>query len=289
MAHRLLDAGHAVTVWNRDPARAEALVAAGARQARTPREAATGAAVVLSMVRDDAASRTVWFGHDAAAADGAMPASTVHRDGALAGLGADAIALESSTVTPAWIAMLGAAVTARGATLLDAPVVGSRPQAEAGQLVHLVGGDATAFARAHPLLAVLGGAAHHVGALGAGATTKLVVNALFAVQVAAVAELLRLGATHGLDRARTVEVLGALAVTSPAAKGAMALMQAGADAPQFPIELVVKDLAYAVALGEGVPVQPAMTAAAHAVFAAAAAQGLGDRNITAVRLLSSSA
>ncbi|MCU0627608.1 MAG: NAD-binding protein, partial [Gemmatimonadaceae bacterium] len=242
------------------------------------REAATGAAVVLSMVRDDAASRTVWFGHDAAAADGAMPASTVHRDGALAGLGADAIALESSTVTPAWIATLGAAVTARGATLLDAPVVGSRPQAEAGQLVHLVG-DATAFARAQPLLAVLGGAAHHVGALGAGATTKLVVNALFAVQVAAVAELLRLGATHGLDRARTVEVL----------KGAMALMQAGADAPQFPIELVVKDLAYAVALGEGVPVQPAMTAAAHAVFAAAAAQGLGDRNITAVRLLSSSA
>ena len=276
MARRLLDAGHAVTVWNRDPARADALVAAGARRAHTAREAATGAAVVLSMVRDDEASRDTWLGADGGAAG----------DGALAGLAADAVAIESSTVTPAWIATLARHVTARGATLLDAPVVGSRPQAEAGQLVHLVGGDAPVLARVAPVLAALGGAVHHVGASGSGATMKLVVNALFATQVAAVAELLALGAAGGVPRARAVEILGALAVTSPAAKGAMTLMEAGVDAPQFPIALVEKDLAYALALAapDAAMASAPLTAATHAVFAAAAAAGLGERNITAVRL-----
>ena len=98
MAARLLESGYAVTVWNRNPARAEALVARGAHMGRTPREAAQGAAVVIAMVADDQASRTVWLAED----------------GALHGASAGTVLVESSTVSPGWIHELATAADARG-------------------------------------------------------------------------------------------------------------------------------------------------------------------------------
>src|ERR1700761_3541667 len=126
MAANLLKAGHQVTVWNRTPDVAAALVAAGAKQVLTPREAAMGADFVIAMVRDDEASRTIWLAPET---------------GALAGLAKDAIAIESSTLSPSWVRELGGVVAKKGVAFLEAPVAGSRPQAEAGQLVYLVGGN----------------------------------------------------------------------------------------------------------------------------------------------------
>jgi 3-hydroxyisobutyrate dehydrogenase len=177
MAARLLGAGHQVSVYNRSAGPAHDLVAAGAVAGKTPRAAAEGAEIVIAMVRDNEASRAIWCDE---------------QDGALRGFGAGAIAIESSTLTPGWVRELGAEVQQAGARFLDAPVVGSRPQADAGQLIHLVGGDADIFDRAKGVLSALGGAAHHVGPVGAGARLKLAVNALFGVQVAALAELLAL-------------------------------------------------------------------------------------------------
>ena len=133
-----------------------------------------GADTVLVFVTDDLASRAVWLGER----------------GVLEGLGDHALALEQSTVTPGWAEELATKVGP--ARFLDAPVVGSRPHAEAGALVHLVGGSVEAFDRARPIFAATGAAAHHLGASPAGAHAKLVVNALFASQVALVAELLAL-------------------------------------------------------------------------------------------------
>jgi len=134
MAARLVAAGHAVAVWNRSLAAAAPLVAAGARLTATPAEAASGATVVFSMVTDDVAARRVWLGGD----------------GAAAALRPGAVAIECSTVTPGWVRELAGGVAARGAHLLDAPVAGSRPQAEAGQLVFMVGGEAAALEAARP-------------------------------------------------------------------------------------------------------------------------------------------
>lgn len=264
MAKRLCEAGFTVRVWNRSAARTRPLQDAGASVAETPKEAAATADVVLSMVRDDAASEAVWLHPESGAALGM-------KDGA--------VAVECSTLSLEGLRRVGDALSERGIAWVDAPVVGSRPQAEAGGLVFLVGGAPAGVARLQPLFDTLGSAVHHVGAAGRGMAMKLAVNALFGVQVAAVAELLGSLARAGIERAAGMEVLGALAVTSPAAKGVGGLMVARDYAPRFPVELVHKDLGYAVQAAEGAA---PMTAAAQGVFQAGVARGLGEQNLVAV-------
>lgn len=190
-----------------------------------------------------------------------------------------------STLTPYFCKDLAGVVAARGASFLDAPVVGSRPQADAGQLVHLVGGSRESLAAVADLLACWSSAAHYVGASGSGAALKLLVNALFASQVTAVGELLGVARRADLDLGRVVEILGTLSVTSPAAKGALGLIQARRCEPMFPISLVEKDLRYALTQGERSGSLTSATRGAQELFARALAAGLGDENITAVAKL----
>jgi 3-hydroxyisobutyrate dehydrogenase len=267
MATRLLQAGHAVTVWNRPPGRAAALVEAGAKVAATPRAAAAQAQLVVSMVRDDEASRAVWL------AEGS---------GALAGMAPDSLALESSTLSLPWVRALAQRAAQQRVGFLDAPVAGSRPQAEAGQLSYFVGGDPALLERARPVLLAMGAAVHHAGPTGAGAAVKLAVNALLAVQVTALAELLAMLRSCGLEPARAVELLAATPVCGPAAKVAAGSMVASAFAPAFPVELVEKDLGYLLEAAQaGAP----LAQAARAVFAAARAKGLGGQHLTVVSQL----
>lgn len=265
IAQRLLAAGHELTVWNRTQAATSVLREQGAHVADSPRAAAARAQVVISVVSDDLASRSVWLD----------PAQ-----GALEGLRPEAVATETSTLSPAWCMELAGRVAARGASFLDAPVVGSRPQADAGQLVYLVGGAPDTLAQVAEILQCAG-ALHHVGPHGAGAALKLVVNALFSIQVAALGELLGLARRAQLDVVRAIEVLGTLAVTSPAAKGALASMQARRFEPMFPVALVEKDLRYALELASTGGADTPLTALVHGVFARAALQGCAGENITA--------
>src|SRR5262249_48988081 len=158
-------------------------VAVGAKAAATPRDAAQGNEFVMSMVRDDEASRHVWLDAEV---------------GALAGMQGDAIAIESSTLTPAWVLALAAAMRKRGMTLLDAMVSGSTPQAERGQLVFLVGGDVEPLRRAEPLLMNLGSSVQHAGPVGSGALAKLATNTLMGVQLSTLAELIGMLRRHGV-------------------------------------------------------------------------------------------
>ncbi len=264
MAARLVAAGHDVVVWNRTAAAAEPLLDAGARAAATPRAAAAGRDVVLSMVRDDAGARTVWLDP---------------KIGALAGMSASALAVESSTVTPAWARELARRGRDHGVAVLDAPVVGSRPQAAAGALIFLVGGEVEHLARAEPMFLAMGAAVHHIGPAGAGAQSKLAVNALFAIQVAAVAELFGAAARAGLPAQAIADAVGSTPVASAAVVAAAQAMLAGAHVPSFPVELVVKDLGYVAD-----PATP-ITTAAFTVFERAVAAGHGAANITAVARL----
>ena len=267
MARQLLKAGHQVSVFNRSAAATQALVAQGARRAGTPREAAEGAEVVIGMLTDDDASRAVWLEGPDAARHGLSSAS---------------LCIECSTLTPGWTRELSGKIQATGAAFLEAPVVGSRPQAEAGQLVFLVGGEAPDFARAEPLLRQLGAAVHHVGALGQGATLKLMVNALLGIQVAAMGELLGLLRRSGIDAPQAADILGTLPVLSPALKGATTLMLAGNFAPQFPVNLVAKDFRYALEAAQQVGAELPTTQAVREVYERAAQQGHGAENIGAV-------
>lgn len=264
MAARLIAAGHEVTVWNRTML---SETVAGASVAGTPRAAAMGAEVVISMVRDDAASRDVWL--DA-------------KSGALAGMSSGAIGIEASTVTPEHARSLHAAAAAKGVAFLDSPLAGSRPQAEAGQLVFMAGGAADDLARVEPVLLAMGGALHHAGAAGAGATVKLMLNSLFGAQLAIMGELIGLARKAGIDPVRAVEIIGATPVASPAVKVAAGAMLNRAFAPAFPIDLVEKDFALTLSAAAAVQAPTPVVAAVREVFAAAKTEGLGHLNITGI-------
>jgi 3-hydroxyisobutyrate dehydrogenase len=267
MASSLLRGGHSVTVWNRTPERADPLLAAGATRGDTPRQAVAGAEFAISMVRDDDAAREVWLAPDT---------------GALAGLGRNGVVVESSTVTPDWARELAESARTSGLAFLDAPVAGLRPQAEAGQLIFLVGGKAEVVARAQPVLQAMGGAIHHAGPAGSGATIKLAVNALLRVQIAAMAELIGWLGRSGLDPARAVEIITATPVASPAAKAAALGMFSGNFAPLFPVELVSKDLGYVAAMAAAVDAEIPIAAAATKVFEDAGRRGHDAEHATAV-------
>jgi 3-hydroxyisobutyrate dehydrogenase len=266
IAANLIDAGHELAVWNRTREKTALIAAKGATVAASPREAAVRADFVIAIVRDDRASEFVWLDAEA---------------GALHGMKAGAVAIESSTLSVAWAAELASRFSRANAAFVDAPVVGSRPQAEARQLIFLAGGDEALVKRCAPLLLATGVAVHHAGATGAGAAAKLAVNALFGVQVAALAEMLALARKAGLSAERTIDIIAATPVCSPAARAAATAMLAGEFAPLFPTELVEKDFGYAVVAAGGCESSPVLEAA-RSVFARAIERGFGADNLTGI-------
>lgn len=269
MAAHLLDTDHALTVWNRSDGPAEPFRQRGARVAGSPREAAEGADLVVAVVTDDDASRDVWTG----------------ADGALSGLSNGAVAVEASTLTPGWVREWAERVREAGGRPLDAPVSGSRPQAEGATLVVLVGGDAADVETARPAFEAYGRAIQHVGEVGTGALVKLAVNALMGVGVAAAAELLAMLRAQGVDAATAAEVIGSTPAAAPVVTTAMKLMAAGQHDPLFPVELLDKDLRYALRVAEDAGTEAPLVSAAQTQTARADAAGLGGQNMTAVARL----
>lgn len=272
MAINLVNAGHHLSVWNRNKDRAKPLTDLGAQYARSPREAAIDADFVISMLTDNEASKTVWCDS---------------HEGALAGMKPGSIAIECSTLTVEWVKELNEHCTQKNIGFLDAPVAGSRPQAEAAQLIFFVGGNKPTFNQALPVLQIMGNAIHPAGAASAGTSIKLAVNALFGIQVATMAELIRLFKTTGVDVNHATEILMSTPVCSPAAKLAANAMLIENFAPMFPISLVKKDFTYALAaVSKKTTAQEApMIHAGQNVFKEAINKGYGDNNITGVAQL----
>ncbi len=270
IGQNLLSANHEVVVYNRTAAKAMPLLNQGAVYAPTPREAAEQADIVMSMVTNNDASQTVWLDPET---------------GAAMGLGKGAIAIESSTLTVDWTRELAAEIESRGAAFLDAPVVGSRPQADAGRLIYLVGGNAETLAQAQAILLSAGATIHHVGSIGQGMAMKLAVNALFGIQVAALAEITAMLANNGITSTKALECLGDLPVISPAAKGAGSLILANNHAPMFPIDLVEKDFRYFIQTAQAVDAATPASTAIHDIYQQAIAKGYGNDNITGVAQL----
>ncbi len=266
MANRLLGAGFSLTVYNRHAEKTKPLAAAGAKAAATPREAAKGAGVILSMLADDHAARAVWLGED----------------GALAGAKKGAVLIECSTITPEWVKELGEAAEKKGCKLLDAPVTGTKPHAAAGELTFLVGGDAAAIEKARPALAVMSKAIVHVGPSGSGALIKLLNNFLCAVQAAAFAEALVVIENAGLDRAKALDLLTNGTPGSPLVKAMAARMTARDYTPQFSMKLMAKDLVYAGQTGWKHGVDLATAARALEIFQKAIAEGHGEEDFSSV-------
>ena len=254
MGMNLLKAGHSLTVWNRTPARAEGLVAAGAVLAKTPREAAVSSDVLITMVSDPPALESVLWGQEG------------KNDGALGGLKAGSIYIDSSTVSPTLVKKISVACKERGVRFLDAPVTGGDWGAREGNLVFMIGGDAETLKEVEPVLGVMGKKWFHLGPNGAGQTIKLAMNALLALQVGAMAEAIALVTKAGLSGEQLVEVMQASMARSGLLDVKSSLMLRGDFKPSFPLRLMHKDLGLALDLANQLGVALPTTAAAREMY-----------------------
>ena len=266
MANNLLKAGFSLTVYNRSRAKALALEQAGATVASSPAEAAKDADVVLSMLADDVASRAVWLGSE----------------GALGAMQPGSIAVESGTVSPEWVAELHEQATARGIRLLDAPVTGSRPQAEAGQLVFLAGGEVSTVEQARPVLSAMSKEVLHLGPVGSGVQLKLINNFLCGVQVASFAEALTWIERTGLNRETALTFLQGAAPGSGIVKAMSDRMTKRTYEVNFLLRLMHKDLRYAHAAAAGFHVPLATAETASELFEQAENEGHAEQDMSAV-------
>jgi 3-hydroxyisobutyrate dehydrogenase len=263
MAGRLIHGGFRVAVFNRNAGRAAPLVDRGARLAASPREVAQGADVVFAMVADDQASREVWLGEN----------------GALAGMREGAVAVECSTLSPAWIVELAAATPQ---PVLDAPVTGGPAQAAAGELRFLVGGEAAILERVRPALQAMSREIVHLGPTGCGARMKLVNNFLCGVHAASLAEAVAFIERGGLDREKALGILTNGTPASPMVKALSGRMVARDYGVYFALSLMGKDLRYASAEAQSYGLKLRTGEAAGMLFQDACDQGWGDRDLAAV-------
>jgi 3-hydroxyisobutyrate dehydrogenase/2-hydroxy-3-oxopropionate reductase len=260
MAGRLLDAGHDLAVWNRTPARADALVARGAAAAATPAEAVADAEIVVTMVADPQALREVV-------------------DGIAGSIEPDAVFVEMSTVGPT--AIRSVAERLRPVRVLDAPVLGSVPQAEAGSLTILVGGDRDPLARCTDVLEAMGRIVH-VGPAGAGATVKLANNAAGMSALVALGEVLSFTDRAGLDPEAVLDAIGMGPLASFVERWRPVVTGSTGGRVDFRLVLARKDLALAADEAQELGVRLRMVREAIAACDEAIAAGLGDEDNTAV-------
>jgi 3-hydroxyisobutyrate dehydrogenase-like beta-hydroxyacid dehydrogenase len=226
MAGRLLDAGLTVYGTNRTRSKAQELIDGGLQWRVTPRGVADAADVTISMVTDDSALNAITSG----------------QNGVLAGLTNQKVYVDMSTVSPHVSTALAARVRETGAEMVDAPVSGSIPQAQAGTLAIMAGGTTQAFARVEPLLRVLGQTVTHVGANGQGLMLKLAINISLAAQTLAFSEGLLLAERGGIDPDLAAEVMSNSSIGSPMLKARVPLILDLPPHAWFDVAMMHKDI-----------------------------------------------
>lgn len=222
MAQRLLSVGHSVSVWNRDASRVAPLADGGATIGLTPANTSSGTEVVIIMVADDAALRDV--------SEGAH--------GLFAGARQGSVILQMSTVSPDALRRLAENIPS-GVEILDAPVLGSVAEAEAGSLQIFVGGSEALLVRVRPVLAALGDPVL-LGDFGSGTAAKLVANSTLLGCLALLGESISLALGLGLSSETAFQVLSRTPLSAQASRRRSAL-EAGEFPPRFSLRLARKD------------------------------------------------
>jgi len=261
MSHRFLASGFRTTVWNRSPDAARSAAAAGAEVAAAPAEAAAQADLVVTMLASPEALFEVIFGPDGIAA--AAPRALA----------------QTGTVACQHMAALAARLPDDW-DLLDAPVLGSVPQAAAGNLRLLIGADDPVFARWSPVLAHLGEPVH-VGPVPSGSALKHVLLAANAPMVALLAEALALGERLGLDRTLLLDELE-LSRIGALVRRKRAMVEAGRYPADARLGLFAKDMRLVRQAGRDAGTPMTMVAASLGLAEEAVTAGLANLDYSAL-------
>jgi 3-hydroxyisobutyrate dehydrogenase-like beta-hydroxyacid dehydrogenase len=272
MAERVARADGVLTVWNRNPGRADMLAErlateAAVTVAASPRQAVSGATVIVSMLSDENALDAVLSG----------------ADGALAGVGPGAVWVEMSTIGPDAVATVAERLRAVGATLVDAPVSGSVDLARSGGLTVMAGGAGSDVERVRPTLDLMAATVLSCGPQGAGAALKLGVNLVVHALNAALSEALVLVERVGVPRATAFDLFTSSAVAAPFVSYKRAAFEDPESAPvAFSLDLVQKDLRLISALEHRLGCSAVVADALAGVVHDACSAGLGARDMSAL-------
>lgn len=239
LAASLLRGGFAVTVHDRDPAKAARHLALGASFAESPARAAAGADAVFTCLPSPEISKAVLTGET----------------GILAGLARGGSWIEMSTLGREEILAFAALAAERGIETLEAPVTGGVHRAAQGDITILAGGESTLFERHRPALAAMGGEIFHMGPLGSAAVIKVITNMLAFIHLVAAGEALMLAKRGGLDLAQAFHAIKASSGTSFVHETESQLVLNGSYDIGFTMDLALKDLGFALRHGRdfGVP------------------------------------
>ncbi|HEY7198953.1 MAG TPA: 3-hydroxyisobutyrate dehydrogenase, partial [Candidatus Dormibacteraeota bacterium] len=275
MAGNLLDAGHSVRVYDVDGRRAPLLRDKGAEQCGSPRHAAAGADVVITMLPASRHVLDAMLGHEGAV-EGLRPGATV---------------IDMSTIDPGTTRRVAEAVAARGCRMLDAPVSGGSIGARDATLTIMVGGDPEVLEAHRHLLRALGTRIVHCGPIGMGATVKLANNLLAGTSMIAVAEAFALGLRAGVDPRTLHDVIETSSgacwnLRNVPVPGLVPEAPVNRDfAPGFMVDLMHKDLGLALNAGAELGLPLTLTALAHQLYGMASRHGHGRLDMSAVAKL----
>ncbi len=267
IAHNILKAGYSLTVYNRTREKAAPLIEQGALWADSPVRAAQQADIVISVVGDDQASRSMWLG-----ADGAFATMRPHT-----------IGVECSTLSLEWMRTWHAEAEAREIKLIDAPLGGSKLAAEAGTLTLFVGAEAEVLARVRPVLSTFASNVVHFGPPLSGTIYKLINNLQAGIHMAALCEGIVLAEQANLKMDIVLTALTSGGVASPIVKGKAArVIDRDYDEVHFALRWMHKDLTYALRAADDLGVPAPLVAAAREVYRMAMQAGLADLDMAAV-------
>jgi len=261
MARNLIKAGYRLVVYNRSRGPVDELVSAGATAVGSPRAVAEETDIVITMVPDSPDVQQVVLGND----------------GVLGGLRRGSVLIDMSTISPIVTRELAAAVEAKGAHMLDAPVSGGEKGAIEGTLSIMVGGQPEIFNRVRPVFAALGKNITHIGAHGAGQVTKACNQIVVALTIQAVSEALVLATKAGVDPAKVREaLLGGFAQSRILDLHGLRMLDRNFT-PGFKVKLHQKDLNIALGTGRSLGVPLPATAVVQEAFTALV--GLGRKDL----------
>ncbi len=262
MSKNLLKAGHDVTVWNRTKAKADEVLAEGAKWADTPKEVAEKCDFIFTMVADGPTLQSISLGEN----------------GVVAGLSANKIVIDMSTVSPEESAKVNDAVEAKECKFVRGPVTGSTALAQNATLGILASGDRTAYDKVLPLFESMGKNQFYVGGAEEARVLKLALNVMIGVTSQMMAEAVVLAEKAGLDVAQVCEVMAGSAVGSPLVGYKKAMVSSGEYNPAFSVKLMMKDFDLAFAAAKQYNVAMPITAVTRQHYQAAAATGRGDKD-----------
>ncbi|SEB22990.1 2-hydroxy-3-oxopropionate reductase [Paraburkholderia sartisoli] len=275
MIRHLLRAGHAVHVWNRTRAKSEALQVDGATVADTPRELAACAEAVVLCVADAAAVEAVVFGEEG------VLGPDVHADGQRRATGKLRWIVDHSSIPPDATRSFAARAAAAGVGWIDAPVSGGTTGAVAGTLAVMAGGEAADVEAVTPLIRAYASRVTHMGAAGAGQTTKLCNQAIVTSTIAAIAEAVTLAERSGIDASRLTEALAGGWADSVLLQTFVPRMTQTGFAPLGALRTFQKDVETVAATAAETGTPMPVSGTVQQLLRLAVAAGLADADFTA--------